>query len=290
MNTREYIDSLFSDYQKTSALEDFKEELKSFLDERIRTLVKGGMDEKDAFEKATSELGDISAVADEISRKKKQELIGEMYLKTTHYMSTWRIALYVLCGAVFGFGVIVAAISEYFSGDVNAPLGSLLVFGGIPILVFLFLWLTQETATREAMEWKRALLYVVTAGVFLFGVFVFLVTYFEKSAGLPYAIATLIPFVLPSSAFGVFLILTEKDRSKPWVIKQREEYMKRSLERFGDPVQEMRFGLFSAALWIAGIAAFILLTILFGFKFSWLAIVAALIGQMLILATFTKSH
>jgi len=76
MNTREYIDSLFSDYQKTSALEDFKEELKSFLDERIRTLVKGGMDEKDAFEKATSELGDISAVADEISRKKKQELIG----------------------------------------------------------------------------------------------------------------------------------------------------------------------------------------------------------------------
>lgn len=72
MNTREYIDSLFSDYQKTSALEDFKEELKSFLDERIRTLVKGGMDEKDAFEKATSELGDISAVADEISRKKKQ--------------------------------------------------------------------------------------------------------------------------------------------------------------------------------------------------------------------------
>lgn len=136
MNTREYIDSLFSDYQKTSALEDFKEELKSFLDERIRTLVKGGMDEKDAFEKATSELGDISAVADEISRKKKQELIGEMYLKTTHYMSTWRIALYVLCGAVFGFGVIVAAISEYFSGDVNAPLGSLLVFGGIPILVF----------------------------------------------------------------------------------------------------------------------------------------------------------
>ncbi len=289
MNSNKYIDSLFSDYQETSALTDFKEELKNFLDERIKTLIKSGLDEKDAFEKATNELGDMSAVADEISRKKKQEILGEMYMKTRHYMSTWRIALYVLCGTTLGFGAIVAILSGFFSGDVNAPLGSLLIFGGIPILGFLFLGLTQETAVREAMGWKRALLYVVAAGVFLFGVFVFLVVYFENSAGLPYAIATLIPFILPSLAFGAFLILTEKDRSKPWVIRQREECMKRSRERFGDPVQEERFGLFSGALWVAAIAAFILLTILFDLKFSWLAIAAALIGQMLILAMFTKS-
>jgi len=289
MNTRKYIDSLFSDYQETSELTDFKEELKSFLDERIRTLVKSGMDEKDAFEKATNELGDMSAVADEISRKKKQEILAEMYMKTRHYMSTWRIALYILCGTVLGFGVIVAALSGFFSGDVSAPLGSLLVFGVIPILGLLFLGLTQETAVREPMGWKRALLYVLAAGVFLFGVIVFIMRYFEDGAGLPYAIATLIPFILPSLAFGAFLILTEKDRSKPWVKKQREEYMKRSMERFGDPAREERFGLFSGALWIAAIALFILLTILFGFKFSWLALVAALIGQMLILAMFTKS-
>ena len=55
------------------------------MDERIKTLVKSGMNEKDAFEKATTELGDISAVADEISRKKKQEILGEMYMKTRHY-------------------------------------------------------------------------------------------------------------------------------------------------------------------------------------------------------------
>jgi len=289
MNTREYIDSLFSDYEETSALTDFKEELKSFLDERINTLVKRGIDEKDAFEKATNELGDMSAVADEISRKKKQEIIAEMYMKTRHYMSTWRIALYILCGTALGFGVIIAALSGFFSGDINASLGSLLVFGVIPIVGFLFLGLTQETAVREPMSWKRALLYVVAAGVFLFGVIVFIMVYFEDGAGLPYAIATLIPFILPSLAFGAFLILTEKDRRKPWVIKQQEEYMKYSRERFGDPAQEERFGLFSGALWIAAIAAFILLTMLSGFKFSWLAFVAALIGQMLILAMFTKS-
>lgn len=289
MDTRKYIDSLFSDYEETSALIDFKEELKSFLDERIKALVKSGMDEKDAFEKATNELGDISAVADEISRKKKQEILAEMYMKTRHYMPTWRIVLYILCGTVFGFGVIVAALSGFFTGDINASLGSLLVFGVVPILGFLFLGLTQETAVHEPMDWKRALLYVIAAGVFLFGVIVFIITYFEDSAGLPYAIATLIPFILPSSAFGAFLILTEKDRSKPWVKKQREEYIKRSRERFGDPAQEERFGLFSGALWIAAIAVFILLTMLFGLKFSWLAIAAALIGQMLVLGMFTKS-
>lgn len=289
MDTRKYIHSLFSDYEETSALIDFKEELKSFLDERIKALVKSGMDEKDAFEKATNELGDMSAVADEISRKKKQEILAEMYMKTRHYMPTWRIVLYILCGTVFGFGVIVAALSGFFTGDINASLGSLLVFGVVPILGFLFLGLTQETAVHEPMDWKRALLYVIAAGVFLFGVIVFIITYFEDSAGLPYAIATLIPFILPSSTFGAFLILTEKDRSKPWVKKQREEYIKRSRERFGDPAQEERFGLFSGALWIAAIAVFILLTMLFGLKFSWLAIAAALIGQMLVLGMFTKS-
>lgn len=289
MDTRKYIDSLFSDYQETSELIDFKEELKSFLDERIKALVKSGMNEKDAFEKATNELGDMSEVADEISRKKKQEILAEMYMKTRNYMSTWRIVLYILCGTFLGFGIIAAFLSGFFSGDINATLGSLLVFGGIAILGFLFLVLTQETAMREAMSWKRALLYVLAAGVFLFGVFVFLVVYFENSVGLPYAIATLIPFILPSSAFGAFLILTEKDRSKSWVRKQREEYIKRSRERFGDPAQEERFGLLSGALWIGAIAAFILITILSGFKFSWLAIAAAVIGQMLILAMFTKS-
>jgi len=83
MNTKKYIDSLFSDYQETSALIDFKEELKSFLDERIKTLVKSGMDEKAAFEKATNELGDMSAVADEISRNKKKEILGTMSRKST---------------------------------------------------------------------------------------------------------------------------------------------------------------------------------------------------------------
>lgn len=219
MDTKKYIDSLLSDYQETLELEEFKEEIKSFLDDRIKALIKSGLDEKSAFEKATNELSDMSTVADEVSRKKRQEILAEMYLKTRHYMSVWRVVFYMLCGTVLGFGVIVALISGFYSGDINEALGLLLVFGIIPILGFLFHELTQETAVHEAMGWKRALPYVLTAGVFLFGVIVFTMTYFEESGGLANAIATLIPFILPSLAFGAFLVLTEKDRSKPWVIK-----------------------------------------------------------------------
>ena len=78
--------------RRPPALDDFKEELRGFLDERIKNLVQTGMAQRDAFFQATSELGDMSAVADEISRKKKQEVLAEMYMRTRHYMPTSRIA------------------------------------------------------------------------------------------------------------------------------------------------------------------------------------------------------
>ena len=288
MNTQAYIDALFTDYEQNAALPDFKEELKNHLDERIADLAKSGAREMEAFDRATKELGDMSAAADEVSRRKKQEVLGEMYMRTRRYMSARRIALFVLCGALVCFGILVAVVSQLATGTALASIGTPLFFIGIPILALVFLTLTQESAVREAMGPKRALLYVAASALFLFGVFASLLTYFAVDTGLMEAVAGLIPFALPGAAFGAFLILTEKDRSKPWVRARRAEYMKRERERFGNPAEEERFGLFSGALWIAAFAAFVPLTILFGFKFSWLAFAAALIGQMLVLARFTK--
>jgi hypothetical protein len=289
MDIKQYIDNLFSGYEETDSLVDFKREIRSNMDDRIKSLTKKGLEEKAAFEKAISELGDISALADELSLKKRQEVFSEMYMKTRSYIKPKRMSLYVLCGAVLGFGIITAISAWFFSGEINSFLGTLLIFGEISALGFAYLGLTQETASREAMSWKRALWYVAASGVFLFGIVVFVTTYFVDGLGLPYAIATLIPFVLPSLALGIFLILTEKDRSKPWVVALRKKTMEREMERFASPAQAERFGLITGALWIAAIAVFVLLTITIGIKFSWLAIVAALIGQMLVLSMFTKS-
>jgi hypothetical protein len=290
MNIKQYIDSLFSGYEETNALADFKEELESNLNDRINSLRKKGLSEREAYDKAIAELGDVSALADELSLKKKQQVFSDMYMKTRSYIKPWRMALYVLCGTVLGFGVITGITAWLFSKEVQAFLGTLLFFGEASILGFVFLGLTQETAVREAMPWKRAFWYVGASGVFLFGVVVFIMTYFADGAGLPPAIASLIPFALPGLAIGVFLVLTEKDRSKSWVVELRKKALEQEMNRFASPAQQERFGFISGALWIGAIAAFILLTITVGIKFSWLAFAVALIGQMLVLSAFSKRN
>ena len=287
---RQYINSLFSGYEETNALIDFKEELESNLNDRINSLKKKGLSEEQASEKAIAELGDMSALADELSLKKKQEIFSDMYMKTRNYIGPWRMALYVLCGMVLVLGVIVGVTSWLFTNNVLALWGSLLPFVLTSVLGLVYLGLTQETASREKMPRKRVLWYVAASGIFLFGILVFVMTYFAQGAGLPHAIASLIPFALPGLALGIFLVLTEKDRSKPWVIELRKKALEREQERFVSPAQQERFGLLSGALWIGAAAVFILFTMTVGLKFSWLAFPAALIGQMLILTAFSKKE
>jgi hypothetical protein len=290
VNIKQYIDELFSGYEETSALADFKEELESNLNDRINSLRKKGLSEREAYDKAVAELGDVSALADELSLKKKQQVFSDMYMKTRSYIKSWRMALYVLCGTVLGFGVITGITAWLFSKDIQAFLGTLLFFSEASVLGFVFLGLTQETSMKEAMPWKRALWYVVASGVFLFGIIVFIMTYFADGAGLPHAIASLIPFALPGLALGIFLVLTEKDRNKPWVTELRKEALEREMDRFASPAEQERFGLISGAIWIGAVAVFVLLTITVGIKFSWMAVVAALIGQMLALSAFSKRN
>lgn len=288
METKRYIGSLFAGYENSPVLEDFKEELESNLNERIQYLKNTGLAEEEAYKKATAELGDVSILADELSLKRKQEVFSEMYMKTRKYMNPWRVGLYVLSGAVLGFGAIVSACVWFLSYNVMAPFGTALLFGEIGILGFVFLGLTQETAVHKPMCWKRALWYVIATGVFIFGVFVFIITYFSNNDGLPHAIASLIPFALPSLALGVFLILTEKNRNKPWVIEQQKKVIERDIERFGGIGVKEHFGFITGALWIGAIAGFVVLLITVGIKFAWLAFVAALIGQLIIMASLVK--
>jgi hypothetical protein len=301
MDPQTYVNSLFADYEENAALTDFKEEILSNLEARIASLTHKGLDEAEAFAKAAEELGDISALADEISRKKRQEVFATMYMGSTfNYLNTRRVAAYVLCGVVLGFGLITAALAWFYTDKLlAASLGTLMPFGALPIAGFVFLGLTQETAAQEPMNWKRALLYAADSAVLLCGVVVFAITYFSEIIpgsqviyGLPPALATLIPFALPSLAFGAFLILTERDRSKPWVAAQRNNFRAQMVEqisaRQSDPAAATRYGLLSGALWITAAALFALIILLGAWKFSWIALVIAIVGQMFIEFGFTR--
>ena len=312
MNTKEYVQSLFKDYEESSNLKDFMEELQSNLDARVASLMKKGHAENDAFDKASAELGDISVLADELSLKKRREVFEEVYMDLRNYMSTKRVASYVIFGAAALFGIIIAFVCYYgsawraFYGDPffdsrwspDYETGAVVFIGALmPFLVtsiagFTFLGLTQETKSHFPMSRKRAAWYTVAAAFIGFGLFIIPITYFsfmyrERPFVIMTTIAVLIPFILPGSVLLCFLGLTEKKRLKPWALSSRMEAAKH-MGLLDDPVVAQKFGLFSGAIWIFATALFFLFGFLFGFRLSWVVFVFAVATQLLIQGFLVK--
>ncbi len=284
MNVQQYVDKLFAGYESNADMEDFKEELCSNLQERIKYMEKKGMDSKEAFKKATDELGDITEIANQISNEKRKEYIENMYMKTKNYLDVPHIIGYLLAGGLLAIGIIFTLLAFLRTGDPVAGLGSLIPFFILPVCAFVFLGLTQETARNFPMPWKRALVYVAAVAVILFGVVIFALTFFVGELGLEEALGTLIPFVIPGSLLMAFLVLTEKNRKKPWVIEQEVNWAAQVGDQFSDPHTATKFGLFSGALWIFAIALFITFGFLFSFAYSWLVFVFAVAAQLLVQA------
>ena len=113
MNTKDLVDSLFEGYEETAALADFKEELLGNLNAKIESLVKKGMETDAAFAQASAELGDLSALADELSLKKRMEAFEEGYMDIKNYMTSRRVAAYVIFGVLLLF-CITAGLIAFF--------------------------------------------------------------------------------------------------------------------------------------------------------------------------------
>jgi hypothetical protein len=302
METKDFVNRLFSEYEETEELRDFKEELQSNLEDRIASLIAKGMDEKAAFEKASGELGDISALADQISLRKKQEILQD-YMGARKYLNPLRTALYVIAGAWVIFGAVTALV-VYFSQETQSALeafwepnkrivsavGSLLAFVPPAAAVFAYLGFTQETASRYPHSKKRSAWYALAAAVLSFGAILFPLTYFATDRGLMEAIATLIPFFIPALGLLIFLQLTEKNHLKPWAMARYETEARATRELFKDPVSAARFGMVSWAIWIFAAGFFFLLGFLVGFQFSWLAFVFAVAVQLTAHSMMIKSR
>jgi hypothetical protein len=301
METQDFVNRLFSEYEESPALRDFKEELLSNLEARIASLRAKGLDGGAAFEKAAGELGDISALADQISLKKKQEVLQDAYLGMRKYLKPGRVAFYVLSGAWLVLGLVIALV-VYLTGEEQSALeafwepykravhflGVLAAFVPPSAAVFTFLGSTQETASRNPLSVKRGIWYALAAAVLSFGIILSPLTYFATDQGLMEAVATLIPCVIPGLGVLVFLILTEKDTRKPWARAQYEKEARANMELFKDPVAAARFGMISGALWIFAAGLFLLLGFLAGFRFSWLVFVFAVALQLTIQGLMMK--
>jgi MFS family permease len=259
-----------------------------------------------AFAKASAELGDVSAVADELSLKKRTEVFEEAYMDIRRYMSAGRVAGYVVFGVVALFGIITALI-VFFATKGNG-LDTMITLSGVfatmmPFLVtaiagFTFLGVTQETASMYPVRKLRTIWYTVAATLIAFGIFAMpivffgikikLIEKFNEWMDIVPLICLFIPFILPGIGILVFLVLTEKDRLKPWAKDFRNKAVEREMAMWNDPATATRFGMFSGAIWIFTTGLFFLLGFLIGFKFSWLIFIFATAFQLLVQGLMSK--
>jgi len=309
MNAKEFVDSLFEGYEETAALADFKEELRGNLDAKIESLIKKGMDGETAFAKASAELGDVSALADELSLKKRREVFEEVYMDVRKYMSTGRIAAYVVFGMLALFGIAAGAIAFFSTRgiglDMNLTMTSLFALM-MPFMVaaaaaFTFLGVTQETASTYPTSRKRAFWYAVAATLITFGLFIMPIVFFgSKSPGeffdgllardmaIVTVVSMIIPFVLPGVGLLVFLLLTEKDRLKPWakaMLRKADAIQEEAKESmWKDKQATTRFGMSCVAIWIFALGTFLFVGFMGGWAWSWLVFIFAAGFQILLRA------
>jgi hypothetical protein len=320
MNTKDYIKSLFRDYEETEGLKDFMEELQSNLDARIASLARKGLSEAEAFARATGELGDISVLAGELSLKRRQEVFEDAYMGVRRYMSPLRVAAYLFFGVVLIFGIVLSIVSGLAVTDLitieGAPLeeikiqqpgavfGVLLLFLTVSVAGLTFLGATQETAARHPLSVKRALWYTLAAALIVFGVILFPLVYLTThglaesgiyrnitgNTALMGALVVTTLFCVSGLGLLIFLCLTEKNRLKPWALKYRGEEARKSMEMWNNPAKAARFGLVSGALWTFAVGIFFALSfaVEHGFSFSWLVFIFTAAIQLLIQAFMSK--
>ena len=307
MNANEYVDSLFRGYEETAALADLKEELLANFNAKIESLIKKGMEAETAFTKASAELGDVSILANELALKKKKEVFEEVYMDIKKYMNAKRVTAYIVFGALALFGLTAAFITFFAvksSGVMNNAaidytgfFAVMMPFLTAAVMGFTFLGVTQETASSYPVTKKRSAWYAAAAGLIAFGLLTMPVVFFSGKTldnifingihtgnfeKLVPVISLMIPFVLPGIGILVFLVLTEKDRLKPWAKSFRNRMEKEGIEMWNDPAAASRFGMFSGAIWIFAFGIFILLGLLIGFRFSWLVFIFAIAFQLLV--------
>ncbi|HEY5231413.1 MAG TPA: hypothetical protein VIJ11_11070, partial [Galbitalea sp.] len=77
--------------------------------------------------------------------------------------------------------------------------------------------------------------------------------------------------------------VTQTNRQKPWVKDLNKAYA--IGDRFSqDPAAAARFGLYTVVIWILAFAGFVVLSIVVGFAWSWLALLAGFAVFFLVLA------
>ncbi|MDR1954516.1 MAG: permease prefix domain 1-containing protein [Candidatus Methanoplasma sp.] len=293
MKEKVYVDRLFADYEDTQEIRDFKEEIVGNLKERVKELIEAGLDEDRAFEKATAELGDITAIADRMGKKRRNEAIGQMYIEKKVPLTKKTAAGLAVATGLFLSGVGLALITLFGNVDIDP-----FYYVGVALLsaacgMFAYSGLTQESIENYAMRRGQAAVYGVLSSIGVLGAGLAFLFFFN---GMEVTIVQAAGFALFIMAIcvSIYLLSTSDDRKKPWAKDHNGIMFEMAMGSDPDlecidPAKAARFGMMSGGLWLFTIAAFIVLGLTVGWHPSWVIFLFAILVQIILASVMFRT-
>jgi hypothetical protein len=292
------LDDAFGSMPDTDELRDLRDELRASLAARVEELEADGQGPTAAVTTAFAELGDIRAIAAEIStsavadRDRADEAgpTGTHAPRAAELVRAHRVrpkpafvVRTVLLSIVAAIGLTLTVLNVI--GVLHWPIAaSVLVVVGLlaaPIGAIVGDGLRQETTTNFPMPVRRAASYGAAAFLGLTGLG--LAALFLADHERVWLIAVGAPLLVVSIAWFSYLGATQTNRKKPWMLRLARQH--EVADRFSqDTDAAVRFGIYTVIIAVLTISAFIVLSLTVGLAWSWLALVVGVVVFFLVLA------
>lgn len=276
------LDEAFAPYPVTAETLDLKQEVRANLAARSAELQASGATSADAARTALSELGDIGALLGETpAETAKESWTTEQRRNRVRVKPAFAVRTILVAGVL---AVVILVLKLEAFGLVSV--GPVTGIAAIPIAALLVGWivfdaLRQETTMNYPLPRPAAIGFGVAAALLTAGIGGIWQILVEP--GILWVVATGV-LIVAAIALFTYLGVTRTTRRKPWATRlmQREGELPNRFEE--DPASAARFGIYTAGIFVAAFAVFIVLTFTVGWAWSWLALVAAFVVMMIVLA------
>ena len=301
------LDEAFADLPATPDVQDLKEEIRANLLDRVAELTAEGVAPDEASRRAVDELGDVRTLVEEaagpaVSAGAVAPARPSPATSSAAVAAAARrrppVARRFVTGVVVASVVVLLALAPLVTvtvflvdnadrmvDEINLPLllGAPFVAG--PAIGWIVAAaLVRETPTNFGMPRRRAAAYGAAVALLVTGLVAGVESYWFFARVFA-VFQTAGPLLVAGGAWLAYLLGTQTNRHKPWVLERAREHA-RTGDRFErDPAAAARFGIYTTVVWLLTAVAFLAV----GFTVSWLwALLPALLGVavfMLLLAT-----
>lgn len=286
-----YLDSVFADAPRTADAQDLKEEMRGNLAARVAELEEAGADPLAATRKAIKELGDVRDIIGPLGTDGAPVVEGRESIVAAHERNKVRPRPgYVVRTVLFSVAIAVSVVAYILalSGGGNwgsavvatlAVLGLALCSGA---LVADSLW--QETTSNHPLPVWRALMF---GGATAFGVAgIGFIGELIDDTSASWRFAAGISLVVASAVLYAYLGATTTNRRKAWMRAVEDTYTWQAtpnrLDK--DPAAAARFGIYTGVMWMLATGVYFLVSIQWGFAWSWVTFIFASMIQMIMVA------